>query len=162
MAMFVLIGAMFIIMLMRVGLPFGAKVEGRPVRQIRLNFRERMLMQRVNVYSIGIVLLLTAVSGMLSPLLEMVVIGSVFALLMLPVKCSITTAGVAVNNVVFRPLAEFAAVEESRRGLRLVAQPGVRNLDLPLLGAHRQEALQVIRLPRATRGAAPRGSRKGR
>jgi hypothetical protein len=166
MAVLALLAAMLIIMVMRVGLPIGAKTEGRVVRQIALSFRERVLMQRTNVYAIGFVLLLTAATGMLPTAIELLVILGVFALLMIPVRLKVTTSGIAVNNVVYRPLSEFSGVQPSRRGLRFVAQPGVRNLDVPLLGAHREEALRVIHLPRTDRGAgrgnASRGARKGR
>lgn len=172
MAIVLLFGLMLGMMLMRVGLPIGAKVEGRTVREIALTFRERVLMQRKNVYAIGIVLLLTAAGGLMAPIAELLVIVATIIVLTLPVRLKVTTTGFAVNNVVYRPMEEFDAVETTKRGLRFVAVSGMRNLDIPLLGAHREEALRVIHLPRASRAdragarkassAAPRGTRKGR
>jgi hypothetical protein len=55
-----LLASMLIIMLMSIMLPFGAKITGKKVGAIRLNFRERLLLQRINIYAIGFVLLLSA------------------------------------------------------------------------------------------------------
>jgi hypothetical protein len=178
MAIVLLFALMLGMMLMRVMLPIGAKVEGREVRQIVLTFRERVLMQRKNVYAIGAVLLLTAAGGLMSPVGELFVILATFGILTIPVRLRVMTSGLAVNNVVYRPMADFDAVEQTTRGLRFVAVSGMRNLDIPLLGAHREEALRVIHLPRAPRAAstpratragarrasaaAPRGARRGR
>ncbi len=175
MAVLLLFALMLGMMLMRVMLPIGAKVEGREVRQIALTFRERTLLQRKNVYAIGVVLLLTAAGGLVSPVAELVVILATVGILTIPVRLRVMTSGLAVNNVVYRPLGDFEAVETTPRGVRFVAVPGMRNLDIPLLGAHREEALRVVHLPRAPRAgrsaapaapsAAPgrgtRGSRKG-
>ena len=54
MLLLMVFGAMLFLMLMRVRmLVASAKTEGQHLKDFRLTFRERLLMQRVNMYEIG-------------------------------------------------------------------------------------------------------------
>ncbi|HWO72970.1 MAG TPA: hypothetical protein VNN21_05375, partial [Dehalococcoidia bacterium] len=136
--------AMLIITLMRVVLPRGARIHGHPLRTVALSFRERVLFQRVNLYAIGFVLLLTAATGLVSTGWELLVVVTASGILLLPVRLVLTTEGVATNNVVFRPWEEFLGFTAERRRIRLHARAGTRDLVLPLLPARQGEALAVI------------------
>lgn len=159
MAILGLLATMLIVMLMRIAMPFGAVRTGRPTAQVTLSFRERMLLQRTNVYAIGTVLLLLAATGQSSPVIELLTLFAVFALLSLRVRYTLTTDGIGLNNVVFRPWAEFQSVEETRRGLRLVPRDGAGAFTLHVLGVHRAAALQALHLPLSRPAPPPRAVR---
>ena len=136
---------MLIIMLMRIMLPVGAKTKGKYVAEVRLSFRERLLLQRTNIYAIGIVLLLTTVTGNLSRSWELLVVVVAFLLLMMRVRNHVTSEGIALNNVVYREWSDFTGYEVRRRGIRLLPQEKMRPFDIILIGKHREQALKLVR-----------------
>ena len=144
MAVVLLLVSMLIIAVLRVNMPFGAKAEGRPVGAITLSFRERMLLQRTNLYLIGAVIFITAVGGFLGGLLETVAILATLAVLTIPARYTITTQGIALNNVVFRSWTDFAGYREERGGVVLLAVEGQRNFRMHVLGANRATALRAL------------------
>jgi len=145
MATFVLFGMMLFIMLMRVRLPIGVDPKGKNIKAVALSLRERTIYQRISIYSIGFVILLTAVSGVISPEWELMVVLVSLGLLLLPVRILVTTAGVGINNVVFRPWDEFTGFTIERRRIRLVPRKGLRPFFIPLLASRQEEILPSIR-----------------
>jgi hypothetical protein len=145
MPMFFLFATMLVLMLMRVYVPLGARPEGKPLKTIGLSLRERSLMQRVNMYAIGLVLLLMALTGVLEPVIELAVVVLALLVLLIPVRCYVTTAGIAINNVLFRPWSDFSGYSVERRRLRLIGRDGVRSLNLSLLPGHQQELVPTLR-----------------
>lgn len=139
-----LLSCMLVIMLMRIRVPIGAKVVGKTVGEVRLNFRERLLLQRMNIYAIAIVLISTAVTGQLHTLWELLVIFTAMAILLMPVRYIITSEGVAMNNVVFRQWDEFTGFEIKRRGVRLLPQDGLRPFDFRVLDKHEEELIALL------------------
>src|SRR2546428_1417627 len=130
----ILFMAMFGLMLMRVYLPIGgARYSGRLLKTVSLSFAERLHMQRVNTYSIALVLLLTTVTGTLPSGLAIPIVLIATGILLIPVRCTITTEGVGINNVVFRPWNELSGFATERRRIRLVGSEGTRPFMLPLL-----------------------------
>ncbi len=132
MAAVVLMGLMLIVMLLRIVAPLGTRTEGKVLRELRLSFRERLGLQRTNLYLLGFVLLLGSLSGWLPTFVELVVIVGAFAILTIPVRYVLTTEGVALNQVVFRRWEEFRAVEAGPRGMYLRGRPGFRDFFLGL------------------------------
>jgi hypothetical protein len=140
-----LLSLMLIIMLMRIVLPIGAKIAGKTSRELRLSFQERVLLQRINIYAIGMVLLLTIIGGGLSRGWELLVLCAVVLLLLMRVRYIFTNEGIALNNVVYRSWGDFSGYEIRRRGIRLLPQPGLRPFDLNVTGKHREQALALVR-----------------
>lgn len=149
----VLLAMMLIIMLMRIMLPIGTKMAGRRIKEIRLSFKERVLLQRINIYAIGAVLVLTAATGVLPQVWEIVIIFAVLVLLLMRVHYLVTTDGIALNNVVYRSWKDFTGFEVTRRGIRLIPRQGLRPFNVRVLGKHQQEALVLVRshLPESRR-----------
>jgi len=138
--------AMLALMLMRVHLPVGgARYSGRPLTTVSLSFSERLHMQRVNTYAIGLVLLLTTVTGTLPSGLAIPIVLIATGILFIPVRCTITTEGVGINNVVFRPWNELSGFATERRRIRLIGREGTRPFMLPLLPGKQQDVLPVLR-----------------
>ena len=137
------------------------RTQPRRVRDVDL--RERLLLQRTNLYLIGIVVLMGAVSGFLTGPLEMVAILATFAVLLIPVRYHLTTQGIALNNVVFRSWTDFRGYREERTSLVLDAVEGQRKLRVHVLGANRDAAARLIgrALPRSAAGRSPGGARAG-
>ncbi len=163
MAVVLLLALMLGIAAMRVYLPMGAKIEGKPLGVITLTFRERMLLQRTNLYMIGAVVLLGAVSGFLSGPLEMVALLATFVILMIPVRYRLTSQGIALNNVVFRSWTDFRGYREERASIVLDAVEGQRRFRLHLLGANRNVAVKALSriLARSTAEQQSGGARAG-
>jgi hypothetical protein len=143
MAVVILLALMLAIAAMRVYLPSGAKVEGKPLGVITLSFRERLLVQRTNLYLIGIVVLIGVLGGFLTGPLEMVALLATFAVLLIPVRYRITSQGIALNNVVFRSWTDFRGYREERGSVVLDAVEGQRKFRIHVLGAHRDAALKA-------------------
>lgn len=158
-----LLTAMFGIAILRVYLPMPTKVEGKVLGRITLTFRERMLVQRTNFYLIGAVILMGAVGGFISGPIEMVVILATLGLLLIPARYTITSQGIALNNVVFRSWTDFTGFREERMSLVLEAVEGQRDFRLHVLGSNRDAARQAVQRLLSKSGASPaRSARAGR
>jgi uncharacterized membrane protein len=144
MAVVLLLALMIAIAAMRVFVPMGAKIEGKPVGVITLSFRERMLLQRTNLYLIGAVILLGALSGFLTGPLEMVALLATFAVLTIPARYRFTSQGIALNNVVFRSWTDFRGYREERGSIVLDAVEGQRKFRMPVVGANRDAAVKAL------------------
>ncbi|MCL5263995.1 MAG: hypothetical protein M1343_02165 [Chloroflexi bacterium] len=141
----ILFGLMLVVMLMRTFLPVGAKAKGQRLWDTKLSFRERLLLQRTNIYAVGFVLLIATLFGALPQTWEILIVLAVFAVLLIPVRYVVTSEGVAMNNVVFRPWGDFTGIEVTRRRIRLVGKPGLRPFDMALLDGHQKEVSDVLR-----------------
>ena len=127
-----LFGAMLIVMLLRIAPPIGVRIDGEPVGKVTLSMRERVRLQRTNIYAIGAMLLVTALAGNIPLFVEVIVIAGVLAILMIPVRYVLTTEGLALNRTVFRHWTEFRGVEADAAGVKLVPVDGVRQFRLVL------------------------------
>ena len=161
MLVILLLALMLAITAMRVYLPMGAKLEGKPLGVITLSFRERMLLQRTNLYLIGVVVLLGAVSGFLTGVLEMVALLAEFAVLMIPARYRLTSQGIALNNDVFRSWIDFRGYDEERGSVVLDAVEGQRSFRMHVTGAHRDAAVKALSriLARSPAERKPGGAR---
>lgn len=144
MAVVLLLAIMLAIAAMRVFLPLGTRVEGRPLGEVTLSWRERLLLQRTNMYLFGAVVLLGAASGALTGPLEIVALLAAFAILTIPVRYRFTAQGIALNNVVFRAWSNFSGYHEERLALVLEAVEGQRDMRLHVIGAHRDAARRAL------------------
>ena len=63
----------------------------------------------------------------------------------MPVKVFLTSDGVAINRVVFRPWSEFTAFRVEKRKIVLLGKDGVRPLNLSIFGSHQQEVIPLLR-----------------
>jgi Amt family ammonium transporter len=159
MAVMVLLVLMFALLLVRVYLPVGgAQLPGRPVGEVSLSFWERALYHRAGLYCLGAVLLLLALTGLLGGGLLLGAVLGALAVLLLPVRYRFSSEGVAVNNVLYRPWEEFWGVERRPRGLRLLPRPGLRALELRLLGSHQEEAISYLPVRLRADGRRKEGS----
>ena len=97
-----------------------AHVEGTPVGEVSLTFFERLRYHRGAIYSIGGLVLLGSLTGMLSWPLELAIIAATAALISRPVRYKFTTQGMALGRVLFRPWSEFAGYRASKKGVVLI------------------------------------------
>ncbi len=144
MAIVALLAVMLAIAAMRVFLPIGTRIPGRPLGEVTLSWRERLLLQRTNMYLFGAVVLLGAVSGALTGPLELVALLAAFAILTIPARYRFTSEGIALNNVVFRAWSDFSGFREERSALVLEAVEGQREFRLHVAGAHRDAARRAV------------------
>ncbi len=132
----------------------GATVEGRIQHEFALTFTERMRYHRFSIYSLGFLLLLGAMSGVVHVTVEVVAIAAMFGVLTRQVHYRITGAGIALNRVVFRQWSEFDRFEATRSSVRLLGKPGFGRFDIRVTGA-RQAAVMRMLSGRVRGTAAP-------
>ena len=141
MVVWLLVGCTFMFMLLRTGLPFGVKAEGTVVSHVTLSFREKLLLQRSNMYAIGAILVLSAIGQWFPTTIELVMILAALCIVNLPVRYHFTSAGVAYNNVLFRPWKEFSHVRVRGAKLTLVPREGFAPLKLYAMPKRQKEIL---------------------
>ena len=101
-------------------------------------------------------MLLTALGGLSSPLVEMVVVLAVLAILCIPVRYRFTDEGIGLNNVVFRQWDEFQGLTTGPRGYVLLGDHGAANFTI-LVSPRRHPDLAA-----AIEGALGHGGRSAR
>ncbi len=150
MAVIVLFALMLIVTLMRVYLPRGVKVTGKQKLEVKLNFIERLVLQRINLYAIGAVLFLMTVTQSIPSGLQLVVIVATQVILLIPVRTVVTSDGIALNHVLFRPWSDFAGFTVESRRITLMGAKGARPLHIPVLAEHQSELVTALgrHLPR--------------
>ncbi len=164
-----LCGAMLILSLMRVAVPFGQRMTGDVIGVVPLGYRERLRLQRINVYLLGAALLLGTVGGWLRAPLNVLVMLAMFVILSIPVQYIFTTTGVARNRVVFRQWSEFDGYEEQTAQIVLRGTKGAGRFVLLLAPDQHADvvrllartlpdaASQPLASPAPTRGKSKRG-----
>jgi len=162
-----LCGAMLILTLMRVAVPFGQAMTGQAIGVIPLRFRERLRLQRTNIYLLGALLLLGTIGGWLRTPLNLIVILAIYVIVSIPVQYTLTTAGVARNRVVFRRWDEFRGLREDTGRIVLLGNDGMADFPLLLAPVQHAEVLRLLHsagVENATGSftASPKGTRGGR
>ena len=141
MGFFFLFGSMLIVMLIRVVPPMGVRIEGTPIGRVSLGFRERVRLQRTNVYAIGAVLLLVSATGGMPLLGELAVIAGVVGILAIPTRYILTDRGISLNRTVFRSWTEFESFATRSDGLELRPAEGSGRAFRIVLSPAKSEAL---------------------
>jgi hypothetical protein len=144
-------------MLFRVVSPARVRVEGSVLQTISLSYPERVALQRLNLFVLGVLLVLAAFGRWFGLYVELGVIVIANVILFIPVHYRLTTSGVAVNQVVFRHWNEFARVDVSAGKVTLVGRPGNGKLNLWVRAAHQHDLLRVVRqrVRSAASGSSP-------
>src|SRR6266550_4437281 len=155
MFVWLLIGCSFILMLVRIGLPFGIKSEGNVVATVTLTYREKLLLHRTNLYALGALLVLSAIGQWFPTTVELVLILMALALVNLPVRYQFTTQGIACNNVLFRKWKEFEYVRYRGAKVMLVPRKGFGALPLFVLASRHDEVLPYFQRFLQVRNEAP-------
>src|SRR5713226_498544 len=141
MLVWLLVGCFFLLMLVRIGLPFGIPASGKPVASVTLSFRERLVMHRTNMYALGALLILAALGKWFSFPVELACILLALALVNLPVRYYFTSEGIACNNVLFRRWNEFSYVGVHGGRVTLMPRQGYAPLKLVVLASRQKEVL---------------------
>lgn len=139
-----LCGLMLLITLMRVAVPVGQQVTGEVLGVVPLGYRERVRLQRVNVYLIGAMLLLGTLGGWMRAPISIMVILAAFVIFSIPVQYTITTAGIARNRSIFREWGEFTGFADERGRILLQGKSRPANLSLLLATDQHAEALRLL------------------
>jgi hypothetical protein len=132
-------------MLARVVAPAGPKPEGRVLREVTLNLRERLAMQQLNLIAFGVILVLLTIGHWIRLPFEILAILAAYGILMVPARYTLTTTGIGLNRVVFRRWSEFAAVETTPQKVHLIGRPGNGRFPIWLRGQHQNEVLGLVR-----------------
>jgi Amt family ammonium transporter len=131
-------------MYLSVRLPFGVALDGNTIRQVSLTLRERLLLRRRNLYSLGIILLLSAIGQWFPTSIELGLLLLGLCINILPTRYYFTTAGVACNKNNFRCWKEFTSVRIKGATLTLMPHAGFAPLKLILLPSRQQEVLPIL------------------
>jgi hypothetical protein len=131
-------------MLFRVTSPIGAKAEGKVIRQVELNVRERLAMQQINLCALAVILLLGSLGHWMRLPFELLAIVAAFGIITIPVRYRFTAVGVGLNRVVFRRWDEFERVETKPQRLVLIGRPGNGRFPIWVRGPHQSEVLHLV------------------
>ncbi len=145
MIVWLLVGCLFILMFLRIGLPFGVRTEGNVSVKVALTFRERLLLHRTNMYALGAILVLSAIGQWFPTTIEIVLILVALSIINLPISYLFSSQGIACNNVLFRSWKEFAYVSVRGAQLTLVPRKGFAPLRLVVLPSRQKEVLPHFR-----------------
>ncbi len=140
-----MLGTMLILTLMRVVVPLGQKTQGQALKEVHLSLRERLLVQRSNIYAIGAVLLLGAIGGWVPTIFQALVIVLTFAILMIPAKYILTSEGVALNNALFRRWDEFEGYRLQGLRVQLIGRGALSSFTLYVPSREQSDLVKVLK-----------------
>src|SRR5712691_2642203 len=155
MFVWLLVGCFLILMFARMVLPIGVPAEGRELAKVRLSYRERLLMQRTNIYALGVLLLLAALGQWFSTPVIVALILIAFAIVNLPAHYKFTSQGIAFNNVTFRKWKEFEYVRIHGARVTLMPRKGYAPLRLFLSADRQRDVLSNFQMFLQVRQEAP-------
>jgi Amt family ammonium transporter len=121
-----------------------AHVPGLPLREVQLTFRERLAYHRGAIYSVGSLMLLGALTGYLAAPLELVVAIATLAIVRIPVRYRVTTAGVGLGRVLFRPWSEFRGYQVTNKGVSLAGKSGMGGFRFRTTGEHTAAVRKLV------------------
>ena len=131
-------------MYMSVRLPFGVAQDGNSTKLVSITLQERLLLRHKNLYSLGVILLLSAMGHWFPTTVELGLLLLGLCINMLPTCYRFTTAGVACNNTTFRRWEEFTSVQIKGARLSFIPCSGLAPLKLVLLPSRQQEILPIL------------------
>lgn len=155
MLVWLLVGCSLLLMLVRIGLPFGTRSEGTTVATVTLTYREKLLLHRTNLYAFGALLLLGAIGKWFTTPVEVVLMLVALGIINLPVRYYFTTQGIACNNVLFRKWKEFEYTRYHRAKVTLMPRKGFGSLPLYVLASRQEEVLPYFQRYLQVRMEAP-------
>lgn len=155
MFVWLLVGCSLMLMLVRIGLPFGTRTEGTMVATVMLTYREKLLLHRTNIYAFGVLLLLGAIGKWFTTPVEVVLMLVALGIINLPVRYYFTTQGIACNNVFFRKWKEFEYAGYHRAKVTLMPRKGFGSLPLYVLASRQDEVFPYFQRFLQVRKQAP-------
>ena len=122
----------------------GTHVEGKTEAVVAMTLRERVAYHRFSIYSLIAVILLGVFAGAVRTTVEVLAFAVMAGIVAMPVRYRITSSGIALNNVVYRPWSEFSGYVARSGSIRLIGRPGNGRFDVRLTPKHGAEAQAAI------------------
>jgi Amt family ammonium transporter len=140
-------------------------VSGKPIGEVSLPLVQRVRYHRGTIYSVGGLLLLGSLTGMVAWPLEVAVIAATIAVVRTPVRYRFTTEGVALGRILFRPWNEFSGYRASERGVLLAGKTGNGGFRFRTGGALNEQVRKIVAgrltaIPATRATFAPSGFRR--
>jgi hypothetical protein len=107
-----------------------APLPGKPLQTIPLGFLPRLLAYRASLLALLTGCILSILAGWLP--LNMAAMVAAFALiiLLMPMRYTLTTKGIAVGDGIFRPWSDFSGFKAGKFSLQLAAPSNIGSLTL--------------------------------
>jgi len=151
-----------ILLFARWSLPFTPPPVGELVARVPLPLRARVRAQRLNVYSVGAVMLLGAIGGWLTTWAELALVVAVTIALFIPIRYTLTDEEIALGRTAPHRWSAFSDVEVLRGRAVLRGADGEADLPVWLPGAVADDDRIVTMLRQRVRLAArERTGRRG-
>jgi hypothetical protein len=117
---------------------------GKPLQTIPLGFLPRILTYRSSLLALLTGCILAVLAGWLP--LNMAAMVAAFALivLLIPMRYTFTTKGVAIGDGIFRPWSDFSAVKAGKFSLELTASSNFGHLTLFIEPAEMGNVLKYV------------------
>lgn len=136
----------------RVWLPVGERASGNIVRQESLSLFGRLRMHAPHVAALWLVAVLSAVLGWVNPLVALLAMAIAASVILVPVRYTLTSAGIRAGGTPFRRWTEFGGVARRRGGVRLQGVAGARPQMIWLSGGRDDDEF-VLLLRQLVRGS---------
>jgi hypothetical protein len=117
---------------------------GQVLATIKLNFWQKLMVHRVSLYSLGIVIILGLFAGWLNSAMEWITLALAFAILLLPMKYTFTSQGIAVGDAIYRPWNEFNGYQIRGAQVTLRHPAPFANLTLFVTSVEREKIVGFI------------------
>jgi hypothetical protein len=143
---FLLIAMLLMAMFAKARPWFKARVAGRVIQTVPMN-----IWQRINIHRSSLLALATAVvfgkaAGWLPDMLAVMITGFTLMLLLIPMKYTFTTQGVAIGDAIFRPWSEFTGMKVQSRQVVLENPSAFGRLTLFVAPKVVEDLLQKVSL----------------
>lgn len=152
-----LIAVALLVMAAQVMSPLVHRVEGRPLRQLRVPFSAKVRRQRLPLALLGVVIGVQLISGHVELGLHLGAIVIAAILLAAPARYVMTDRGIRAGWTPFRRWTEFAGLSVRRGTIRLQPLSGLAKLEIVLPG--RFEDADIVGEMRALIRASYQGGR---
>lgn len=111
---------------------------------IKLPFRARVRLQRLNIYAVVALVLLGTFGGWLSTFTELLTIALVLLALLIPVRYTITGSSITLGRTAPRQWTQFSGAEIRNKRIRLRGNNDWRDMDVWLEGSERDGHMTAL------------------
>jgi hypothetical protein len=144
--------AVTLALFLRIWTPWGERASGNLVSRQTLSLLGRLRMHGPTVSALWLISIVLLVSGRVAPVTVSIVTVLLLLLLSLPVRYTMTSAGIRAAWTPFRRWTEFGGVARRRGGVRLQGVAGARPLTIWLSGGRDDDDF-VLLLRQLVRGS---------
>jgi hypothetical protein len=117
---------------------------GKPLHTIPLGFLPKLLTHRSSLFALLTGCLLTILAGWLPLNMAAIVAAVALVIVLMPMRYTLTTKGVAVGDAIFRPWSDFSGFKAGKTSLELAHPSNFGRLTLFVKPAEMDSVLKFV------------------